>query len=215
MRMQEQQMLYIQEGATISHAEKQYVILSVADINLVLAKEVGTDIKTLIKIGDVAQPKIIGDTVERPPEKRELLSIPEETWELAEEKLRLIRPLVNNQYRHSGALADQIAAEAGVNRATIYRWLAAYRSSGQLSSLISNTSERGGKGKGRISPEVEAIIADAIENFHNTDQCPTIATTVEEIRRRCSNANLKLPAVSTIRNRLEWTDGRERLLRPV
>ncbi|GEM_PF-6319542 len=37
---------------------------------------------------------------------------------------------------------------------------------------------RGGKAGSRISPAVESIIQDAIENFHNTEQQQSIAETV-------------------------------------
>ncbi len=65
-----------------------------------------------------------------------------------------------------------------MNRATVYRWVAAFRKTGLLSSLIPNTKMRGGKAGSRISPAVESIIQDAIENFHNTEQQQSIAETV-------------------------------------
>lgn len=43
-------------------------------------------------------------------------------------------------------------------------------------------------------------------------EMPAPAETVSEIRRRCSNAGLRLPATNTIRTRLERTKGRKRTL---
>jgi putative transposase len=63
--------------------------------------------------------------------------------------------------------------------------MVAYRHSELLSSLLPNHAERGGKGKSRLSPEVETIIVDAIEHFHDTTQKTSVAKTVEEIRRLC------------------------------
>ncbi|MBI1890205.1 MAG: DDE-type integrase/transposase/recombinase [Burkholderiales bacterium] len=213
MKNDQRQLLWIQEGATISNNGRDYVIVALADINLVLAKEAGSNVKVLLKIGDIGPPKVIGEANPEPAVERDLAAINEEDWAIAEERRRLIGPLLDSYYRRSVALADQIAAEAGVSRATVYRWVAAFRDTGLLSSLLPNVSARGGKGKSRLTAEVEAIIQDCIENFHDTDQSQSIAETVTEIRRRCSNANLKLPAVNTIRARLEKTDGRERVAR--
>jgi putative transposase len=132
---------------------------------------------------------------------------------MAEERRRLIEPLLYNGYRKSNAVAEKIAANAGVSRATVYRWLAAFQDTGLLSSLLLNPGGKGGKRKKRLAPEVEAIIRDCIEHFHETDQSPSIACTIVEIRRRCSNASLDLPAINTIRSRLAQTMGRERIAR--
>jgi putative transposase len=213
MKKEERQLLWIREGATISNNGRDYVIVALADINLVLAKEVGSNVKVLLKIGDIGVPRVVGDENQEPAAERDLADISEDDWADAEDRRRLIAPLLDSHYRRSDALADQVAAKAGVSRATIYRWVYAFRSSGLLSSLLPNFSARGGKGKTRLSAEVEAIIQDCIENFHETDQGRSITETTNEIRRRCSNANLSLPAVNTIRVRLERTNGRERLAR--
>jgi putative transposase len=184
----------------------------VADINLVLAREVGSGEKVLLRIGDLGPPKKIGVPAALPMETQELWEVSNGDWQIAEERRRHIDPLLNvkfHQWAH--ALGDKIAAEANVSRATVYRWVAAFRETGLLSSLLPNTGLRGGKGKTRLPPEIDAIISDCIENFHDTEQNSSIAATVEEIRRRCSNAQLRLPALNTIRARIERSNGRERV----
>lgn len=213
MSKQERTLLWITEGATITNNGRDYIIVSLADINLVLAKEVGSNEKVLLKIGDLAPPKKIGEPKAPQVTAKDLAVVSEEDWAIAEERRRHIEPLLRNDYQKSKALAEQAAAAAGVSRATIYRWLAEFRETGLLSSLILNPGGKGGKRPSRLSPEVEAIIEDCIENFHDTDQSPSTAATIAEIRRRCSNANLILPAANTIRNRLEKTMGRERIAR--
>lgn len=213
MRKQESTLLWIREGATITNNGREYVIVALADINLVLAKETGSNERVLLKIGDLGPPKKISEAKPPEPVVRHLAGVPDEAWQEAEERRRLIEPLLNNGYRKSHAMADRIAADAGVSRATIYRWLAAFRDTGLLSSLLLNPGGKGGKRKTRLLPDVEAIIHDCIENFHDTDQSPSIASTIAEIRRRCSNANLNLPAKNTIRTRLNQTMGRERVAR--
>jgi putative transposase len=203
-------LLWITEGATIANNDRSYVIIAVADINQVLAKDLETGQKVLLKIGDVGPPKMIGESNTVPAPAREILSITNEEWETARYRKSLIEPLLHSRSTYSEKLADEIALAAKVDRATIYRWVNQFRSSGLLSSLLPYYKARGGKGKTRIAPEVEAIIGDVIENFHNDLQHVSVTATIEEIRRRCFNAKLKLPAINTIRNRLKKTDGFER-----
>lgn len=212
MSKKEPTQLWIKEGATITNNGRDYVILALADINLVLAKEVGSGEKVLLKIGDISPPKSIDTPVTTPTVKQDLWEISQEDWRIAEERRRHIDPLLNSKtYQWADGLVDKIAAEVGVSRATLYRWAATFRETKLLSSLLPNFGGRGGAGKTRLPPEVDAIILDCIENFHDTEQNPSIAATVEEIRRRCSNAQLRLPALNTIKARIELSKGRERV----
>ena len=154
MSKQERTLLWITEGATITNNGRDYIIVSLADINLVLAKEVGSNEKVLLKIGDLGPPKKIGEPKTPLAVAKELAVVSEEDWAVAEERRRHIEPLLRNDYQKSNALADQAAAAAGVSRATIYRWLAAFRETGLLSSLILNPGGKGGKRPSRLSPEV-------------------------------------------------------------
>lgn len=211
MRKQDRSVLWIEKGATISNNGRDYVVVALADINLVLAKEVGSGEKVLLKIGDLEPPRQVKGREPLPVVERNLESVPEEDWRIAEERKRWITPLLNKEYQRKDALSTQIAQDAGVSVATIYRWLTIYRNSELLSSLLPNFSDRGGKGKSRLSPEVETIISDTIENFYDIDQKNSIAATIDEIRRLCFNANLPRPAIHTVRTRLGKTNGRERV----
>ncbi|NLR75308.1 Mu transposase C-terminal domain-containing protein [Leeia aquatica] len=206
--------LSLTKGATVSNNGRDYVVVAVADLNKILAKDIETGASVLLTIGDLRPPQHL--PVEAVPgvEEIDLSRIPEVDWVLAEQRRKWLEPLLVNQSLYGTKMAEQIAAEAAVNRATVYRWLDAFRRTGLLSSLLPMRG-RGGGGKAgrRISPEVELIIQDVIEGFHDTDQKPSIAETILEIRRRCSNAGLRLPATNTIRLRLKRTSGRERTRR--
>lgn len=210
MNRQPPTQLWIKKGATVTNEGREYVLLSLADINLVLAQDIESGDRVLIKIGDLGPPRVIGESKSAPRLQSELMDVSDEMWAIARARRELIDPLLHNYHSHAQALAHQIALKAEVSRATVYRWVAAFRQTGLLSSLLPNTKQRGGKGGSRLSPEVEALILDALQNFHDTLQKPSIASTVEEIRRRCFNAGLRLPATNTIRARLARTDGRER-----
>ena len=203
---------WISKGATVTNDGREYVILNLADINLVLARDVESGTKVLLKIGDLGPPILV--TAQATPEsaEAEFLDVSDFDWAVAQKRREWIEPLLLGHYQRSNALYDQIAATAEVSRATVYRWVSAYRLTGTLSSLLPLYRNRGGKAKARIAPEVETIIAETIKNFHDTDQHTSIAATVKEIRRLCSNAELKLPAINTIRTRLKQTNGPERTL---
>lgn len=203
---------WITKGATVTNAGREYVILNLADVNLVLARDVETGNKVLLKIGDVGPPRLVGPQAKAEVVEAELLDATEFDWDVARMRRQWIEPLLLSRYQHSNALYDQVAAKAQASRATVYRWVTAYRATGTLSSLLPMYRNRGGKAKSRISPEVEAIISKTLEDFYDTDQHASITATIQEIRRLCSNAGLKLPAINTIRTRLKQTNGPERTM---
>jgi hypothetical protein len=57
MQKQDHSLLWIKKGATIVNNDREYVIIALADINLVLAKEVSSGEKVLLKIGDIEPPR--------------------------------------------------------------------------------------------------------------------------------------------------------------
>jgi len=206
--------LWIKKGATITSDDREYVVLEIVDTNQVLAKDIESQEKVLLTIGALGPPRLIGKPEPAPRLQTDLLAVTDAMWDEAQSRRQLIEPLLKKgYYTHAKYVADGIAQEAGVDRATVYRWADSYRQTGLLSSLIPKTHMRGGKGGTRLSPEVEAIIKDVFKNFHDVDQGQSIAETVKEIRRKCDAANLPLPAHSTIRRRLYRTDGRERTKR--
>ena len=203
---------WVTKGATVTNGGREYVILNLADVNLVLARDVETGNKVLLKMGDIGPPTLVAEKPAAKTVEPELLDVTEFDWAIAQKRREWIEPLLLSRYQRSNALYDEIAAEAQVSRATVYRWVTAYRATGTLSSLLPMYRNRGGKAKPRIAPEVEAIIAKTLAGFHDTEQHVSIAATIKEIRRLCSNAELKLPAVNTIRARLNQTNGPERTL---
>jgi putative transposase len=214
MTKHEQTQLWLKEGATITNEGRDYVVLALADLNLVLAKELGSGEKVLLRIADFVTRKKIDREKKAPIPTNNLWEITPEDWQVAEQRRACIAPLLASPYhKRAGALAEKIAGEANVSRATIYRWASAFRTTGLLSSLLPHTDLRGGRGKGRVAPEVEAIITDCIENFYDSEQRNSIAKTAQEIRRLCSNANFPLPALNTIRVRIQATNGRDRVVK--
>src|SRR5450830_143905 len=160
MKSQAPTQLWINKGATVTNEGRDYVVLSLADINLVLARDMESGERVLLKIGALGPPRAVVESQPAPKGESELLDVSEDLWEVAQTRRQLIDPLLGSYYQHAQGLGDQIAGKAGVSRATVYRWVAAFRQTGLLSSLLPNTQRRGGKAGSRISPEVEALIQD-------------------------------------------------------
>ena len=206
--------LFVQQGATLQHAGREFVVLRLIDLGMVLAREVGSSETVILKLGELNTPEPLPIDAQPPPAKaieRDLLDIPEADWAIAEFRLSAIQPFLSGEARPRGHYAEA-AAKAGVSAATLYRWVAAYKGSLLLSALLPRRRP-GGVGKGRLPPDLELIVKDRIENFYLTGQKPSIAATVKEVRRLCSNAGLTLPASNTVRLRVEWLAERERVKR--
>jgi len=96
-----------------------------------------------------------------PPEQmkdkiQDLSQIPEEELAKAKKRLEAITPILNSNSRRS---VDKRAKEVGVSGNTIYNWIRAYESTGQLSSLVF-MGDRGGKGIPRLEEKQEELIKE-------------------------------------------------------
>lgn len=201
MTQSNRSILALHEGELIACNGHEYVITKIVDLNTVIGKNVDTNKNELLNIWALELSK---DKAVTPA--KDLLSISDEDWSKAKASLEMIKPLLTRQARGSN-LAAKIAQENGLGIATIYRMLQVYRSSGLLSSLLP-TKRSGGKGKGRLSQEIDALIKKVIEDFYLTDQQRSVSETIIEIRRLCSLARLPLPHPHTIRKRINWIEDR-------
>lgn len=199
--------LFITVGAEVSHEGRDYVITALVDLSLVLARDKLSGEKVVLKIGALGPATPVEGSQDAPLRERNIETVTEEEWEVAESRKAAITPLLDSFRKHQGALAAKIAREYGVSAPSVYRWAQRFRETGLLSSLLDNAKLRGGKGGSRLQPEVDAIIRQTIEDFHDTEQKPSVAATILEIRRRCDVAKLPLPAGNSIRARIHATAG--------
>lgn len=205
-----QRMLILQEGEIVKYGGQEYAILKIADLDRVLAKNLDTGKSEMLRVWELS-PSTPEDEEARPDPARELADVSDEDWAYARRCLEIIKPLLSRRQRGTN-LVDKIAGETGVSRATLYRWQRYYRNTGLLSSLLP-TKRSGGRGKGRLMAEVEAIIDDVVQNYYLTDQQPTIQDVAGEIRRLCDQAGLPMPHEHTVRKRIGWIEERERISR--
>jgi putative transposase len=101
------------------------------------------------------------------------------------------------------------ATQGGVHMVTVYRWLARYEATGQLSALL--PAARGGsRGQCRLAPEVNALLQATIEEYYLTTQKRGVQATAEEVQRRCRRAGFSPPHLNTIRARIAQVSEKER-----
>jgi putative transposase len=203
--------LYLQKGAKVTQNGREYVILKLADLDRVLAREVASGQIAILDISGLKAPihlPALKTKCDQPLEE-----IKDEAWEEAERRFRVIEPLLGKGPARSQSDYAKAAQQAGVHAATIYRWIQSYDQTGLLTSLLP-MRRSGGQGRSRLRPEVRLIVEDHIENAHLTLQKPSIARSAEEIRRKCDMAGLRpLPAVTTIYRHLQALDRQERVKR--
>jgi putative transposase len=98
-------------------------------------------------------------------------------------------------------MVAEAARQTNVHVVTLYRWINLYEQTERTSALIP-TKRDGGRGRSRLSPEVEKILSTTIEDHYLKKQKRSIENTCQEVKRRCKNADLEPPHENTVRNRI-------------
>jgi putative transposase len=141
----------------------------------------------------------------------ELSSVSTAQWDEARRALPVIRELAGNEHRtRSHVVAAATALGCGTTH--VYALLRRYAADATLTSLL---PERRGPDPGfsRLTPEMEALVDEAVETVYLTRQKPKIADLVLEIRRRCHALGLTPPGRKAITARLRAKPKREVLAR--
>ncbi|MBP1681025.1 MAG: integrase (rve domain) [Proteobacteria bacterium] len=193
--------LDIRSGTHVFYQNEEYEIRKLLDIDKVLAKNLATGKIETLFIQDLSSEleEERQDTV-----YEDLSQVPEHHLKKAEERFKIIEPLLENRTREK---VNQRAKECNVASSSIYNWLKAYEKTQRLTSLIYEGTT-GGKGKSRLAEELEAIIASALDEYYLSEQKPTVQKTYEDIVLRCRNANIEPPSLATIGRRVEALDKR-------
>ncbi|MCR9171379.1 MAG: Mu transposase C-terminal domain-containing protein [bacterium] len=134
-------------------------------------------------------------------------SISDEDWKIANRRYSIIKPILDREINsnievNKTVLIRELCEEHEVAYTTIYRWLNQYNTTGLVSSLAP-AKRSGGRGKSRLTQNVDQIIDETIENFYCVPQRPTKKETALEVIRRCKNAGIEPPHINTIYNRIK------------
>lgn len=144
---------------------------------------------------------LLPDMAEASSDLPDLSLIHDTQWARAIEIYEWIRPLVEKgKGNRTRAEVVEVADSLDRHTATVYRWLNDFESTGLISSLMRR--KRNDIGNKRLSPEVEKVINETIEEFYLTVQRRDPARIAFEVRKRCKQNNLSPPDASTVKKRI-------------
>ncbi len=132
----------------------------------------------------------------------------DKAWEEARRRAKIIQPLLKES-KITEKEAQDAAKQLGVSTRTVFRMLERYKTSGELLSALAPQPPTGGVGKVRINEDVEIIIRKAVRELYLDKQKRKISKVVQEIRRRCVEANITPPGQNTIRRRISQLSSKE------
>lgn len=185
----------LQQGSSVYHEDSHYVVLTIVDLEKILAQDVNTQEIKKLRIAELTySPR--GKEVSK---SSQIAAIPDEDWQIAQQRLEIIQPLLHKLGR-TKADVEERAEKYNIHINTIYKWLKIYEGSGLLTSLMPKTRKDAGTTK--LNEKTETIIKTCIEDSYLTKQKKSIPALFREIEKECKNANLPVPHCNTIRNRI-------------
>lgn len=192
------QFFQIQPGSVVSHDGNRFLITHLISVDTALgADQESGEVKKL----PIELLKLVDDERETVNPPRDLSLYSAQEWQVAQERLKAISGLLDQQNRTREEV-EATAAQVGVHVTTLYRWLGDYLKTGTVSGLV--PSRRGRKAGARfLSVELETILDAVIEEFYLKQQRPSPADVIEAVEARCRLAKLAPPHPNTVRNRLK------------
>ena len=192
--------LELKYGQTVSYRGRTVIITSVNDLSEVEVMDPDTGESFTIPVAEIES---ASRRQTKPYHPLDPASPESEYWEIAKKRFEIIKPLLNPG--RTKKQVEERAREFNLNMVTLYRWIKRYEESGgQISALIPDCFRRGGKGKKRISPELEKLMEDVIETVYlNPTKRVSVKRTYQVLVLRCREAGIKPPHINTLRNRIK------------
>jgi putative transposase len=193
------QTLAIAAGQKVRCRDREYVILRVIDLYSVLARDVNSGDPERLSVAELQT------SMDLPPAAQQdrdidLVDVSDVDWEEANRRFSVIRPVLAKGER-SRERVEEAAKAAGVHWTTVYRWINAYLLGQRISALLPVRSD-GGRGKGRLLPEVELVIKEMIEQYYLTLQQRSIDSVIQEVASTCRERGLPVPSGSSVARRI-------------
>lgn len=190
--------LSLKPGGRVHYQNVECEVIAPATTTEILLKEISTGTQKVVSINDLAfidNRKAFPSVV-----TKHLESISEKDLGAARIRLEHIAPLLER--RRTTDMVETRAIEIGVSPATLYRWIAVYEATGNLTALAPNFTKRGGPGKTRISEEVDTIIRAYVKDVYDKEATSGMQKAIKGIGSRCENAGFKVPHETTLRSRI-------------
>lgn len=188
--------LILEKGKKVIFKEKEAVIIRIIDLNQVSIQELQNNIIHTVKITDL---KSFNPEIKNLPDNH-ISGLTDQEWEEAKRRYEIILPILSR--RKDFSLIKKLAKEHKVHYTTIYRWIKLYDETNVISSLI-GFKKRGGKGKSRLSSEVEMIVNDVIHTLYLNPSKKSINKIIREVEKICKSKSIKAPHPNTIRNKIK------------
>lgn len=188
--------LSLKSGSIVSYDNATYIILSLLDIDHIIAKNVNTNQTHRLPISLLKSIESTEETsggITAPA-----VSIPDEDWQEAMKRFQIILPLL--KVKRNRKLVEEYAKKNNVSPASIYNWIKNYSEVDTVSSLV--RKKRSDRGKTRLSPNLEKIIYQCVQKMVLNKQQYSIASVIEEVKLCCRKAGLAAPHPNTIRKRI-------------
>lgn len=186
--------LIIEPGKRVCYQERHYRIVQVLSLSLVELTDEATHEVMSAEISELCSPVAV--VKPRP----DLYLIGDKPWELAKQRLAIIKPLVDDLDR-TREMVSKVAKKHSKSTNTLYNWIKAYEESRSLSSLLPKS--RKDRGSTKISSEAEEIIREVMVTDYLTQQRKSPQKVCDKVTRRCVESGVAPPHGNTIRNRIK------------
>lgn len=195
MKILQPALLTLQQGSTVYHKGRHYTLTYIVDLESILGRDIESGEVIRLPIAELTG-KPSGEALVKRPD---LNSIPDEDWQLAQQRFEIIQPLVNMPERTRRGVEER-AKKFDLHTNTLYAWIKQYEDTGTLTSLMPR--QRSDSGSTKLQTEVEVIIRSVIEEEYLSKQQKSVQKVCEEVRRLCVNSGITPPHCNTVRNRI-------------
>lgn len=191
--------LQLAPGNIVYKSNRKYEVIEHANLKSVLVRDMETGKIEAVLIGHLrAEAEKARRSRQEMDAKPEFIS--NEHWDIAKQRLEIIKPLLWRQTTKKEVL--ERAKGFGLNETTLYDWIGRFETTGRLDELAPNYTKRGGKGKSRLNPKVEAIVQCVIKEAIEKGERTSLDKIIKEVDKRCRAAGFVTPHKMTVRRRL-------------
>ncbi|MBI3218549.1 MAG: transposase [Bacteroidetes bacterium] len=186
-------------GSLVKYQGETFIIVKNLDTNFVLLENgAGKVEQTTI---DKLEPLTVETGIE-------ISALRQEDWNEAKRRFTIIQKIINSEDSHEAII--KAALDHKVGESTIYRWLAKYKKTKLVSSLAPSP-KTGGKGKSRLTNDLDDIIKQGIDIHYLDKQRKSVKKVITEISLVCKEKGIEPPHYNTIRARIAMISNREKI----
>jgi putative transposase len=192
-------------GLEVAYQGERYAIVEMVDLNRFLVENAVTKARAIVGAGDLSI-WITEQQIER-RKVPDLSSIPEERRAIGLRRQEVIEGLLKIRHR-TKQMVEDAAADLGLASAWLYFLMKRYEQEGTWTCLIPH-GEKGKPRKGRLAPEVEAIMDKVIKDHYLKRGKPSKSEVALIVEQQCKAAGFDAPTYNTVRDRIKKQDPRK------